>query len=513
MGCCQYHDYFTPDADGTGATSFTVTMPRITFGRGAFHDVGLRLHDRGLSRIAIITDAYLAGSSHMDTIRSSVQQAGITAAEFSEVKIEPSDQSVLDAANFLRSSHFDGVLAVGGGSVIDTAKAALAYACFPTDFTDYFAPPVGAGVAVPGPLPPIIACPTTGGTGSEATSVSVIRITDLNTKFVMQSRYFLPVEAIIDPSCAETLPTKVVASSGFDLLSHAIETYTARAYTRWPTVADPSQRLMLQGANPWSDLHAREALRLVGLYLERGVADAGDHEARDQLMWAATLAGMAFGNCGTHMPHAFSYAVSHLVTSFQVDGYPTDNGIFVPHGISVIVTSPAVFRFTASAAPERHLEAARCLGVDTSNAALDEAGEIVAQRIVQLMRSIDLPNGIGDLGFGAGDAPALAQSAARQARAINNAPRSCTPEDIEAIFCSSSELLVVASHFPVNYLLWNNALSIMDVEDGKNQSSGRHGMVCAVSLAAISRTGQMRSNRLNCHLLRAHRSGPAVEPT
>ncbi len=191
---------------------------------------------------------------------------------------------------------------------------------------------------------------------------------------------------------------------------------------------------MIQGANPWSDLHAREALRIVGEYLQRGIADPSDHEARDKLMWGATLAGMAFGNCGTHLPHAFSYAITHLVKSWRARDYPQGEGPFVPHGISVILNAPSVLRFTAPASPQRHLEAANCLGADTRDATPDDAGEVVAGRIIGLMKSTGIPNGIGEVGFTADDAHALTESASQQRRAIGNAPRDVEQSDIAGIF-------------------------------------------------------------------------------
>ena len=353
VGCCHYFL-----ATEGGADSFTVEMPRITFGRGTLDEVGERAHSQGITRAALVTDPYLVDSEHLARARKALTDAGVDFGVYSEVRIEPTDASILAAAAFLKDGDFDGVVSVGGGSVIDTAKGAMVYAKYPASFPTYFAPPVGDGQPVPGPLKPHIACPTTAGTGSETTGLSVIRFESLNTKFVLASRHILPLEAIIDPACVDTLPSMVVASTGFDLLSHAIECYTARSFTRWTKVAKPDARPMIQGANPWSDLHAREALRLAGLYLERAVADASDQEARDRLSWGATLAGMAFGNSGTHLPHALSYGVSQMVRDYRPKDYPGER-IFVPHGISVIVNSPSAFRFTADVAPERHLEAAQ----------------------------------------------------------------------------------------------------------------------------------------------------------
>ncbi|MDH3452070.1 MAG: iron-containing alcohol dehydrogenase, partial [Gammaproteobacteria bacterium] len=313
---CQY---FSP-TDG-GADTFTIAMPKLTFGRGCLAEVGARAAARNIRRAALFTDVRLVESEYFATVRDALQASGIGISVFSDVLIEPSDASVLSAAAFLAESGADGVISVGGGSVMDTAKAAMVYARHPAPFSDYFAPPVGDGVPVPGELLPHIACPTTSGTGSECTPLSVIRINDMCTKFVIASPHILPQEALVDPVCSASLPGNVVASTGFDLLSHAIECYTAKAYTAWAKQPQPMRRPAIQGANPWSDLAAREALELAGRYLQRGVADADDHEARDALMWAATLAGMAFGNCGTHLPHALSYGVTHLMRDIETPDY------------------------------------------------------------------------------------------------------------------------------------------------------------------------------------------------
>ena len=429
MPCCQYH----APTEG-GATTFTVEMPRVTFGRGSLAEAGERALGLGMRRAAVFTDPGLATSVYVDTVMRSMAAAGVDAVLFDEVQVEPGDRSMLAAAAFLAAGRFDGVVSVGGGSTIDTAKAAMVYARYPVAaFSDYFGPPVGGGVPVPGPLLPHLACPTTAGTGSEATGISVVRFDDMNTKFVLVSRHLLANEALVDPACADTLPATIMASTGFDLMSHAIECFTARAYTRWPRVEKPAARSIIQGSNPWSELHAAEALRRVGLHLARGVTDGTDREARDSLVWAATLAGIAFGNSGTHMPHALSYAVAEQVREYHAPDYPGSKP-FVPHGIGVVSTAPSVFRFTASAAPERHLQAAEHLGGEVRDAAPQDAGEAVAGRIVELMRATGVPNGLGALGYSEADAPALAASAIRQRRAIGNAPRDADQTDVENIF-------------------------------------------------------------------------------
>jgi len=325
------------------------------------------------------------------------------------------------------------MVSVGGGSVIDTAKASLVLLAHGGNILDYFAPPVGNGAPIPGTLLSHIACPTTSGTGSECTSISVLRVNELNTKFVVASPYMLPDVAIVDPQVCDSLPSNVVASTGFDLCCHALECYTAKAYTEFTKVDSPDARQYIQGSNPFSEMVAREAMAIVGKYLERGVNDADDKQARDQLMWGATLAGIAFGNSGTHLPHAMSYGVTHLMKDIVTDGYPTTSP-FIPHGISVIVTAPSIFKYTAEATPERHMRGAEFLLADAKGATLDDAGEVLAKRLIELMKATHMPNGLTAIGFEDEHVSALAASSVRQGRAIANAPRESNQVDLENMY-------------------------------------------------------------------------------
>ncbi len=430
MGC----QYFEPQRGG--AESFTVAMPKFTFGRGTLREAGERAAGLGMKRVALFTDTYLQSTKYYAKVSDSLQSVGMVAEVFSDIQIEPDDDTILQASKFLKQGRFDGVISLGGGSVMDTAKAAMVYALYPAEFPTYFGPPVGPGVAVPGPLLPHLACPTTSGTGSECTSVAVIRINNLNTKFVMGSPWLLPAEALVDPAVCDTLPSNVVASTGFDLLCHALECYTAKAYTKWEKVDNPLARTMLQGANPWSDMAARKALEIVGEYLVRGVADHTDHQARDALMWGASLAGMAFGNSGTHLAHAMSYGITHLMDNITTEGYAMESP-FIPHGISVIVNAPAIFRYLGEGAPERHLQAARFLAADCRDAGPEDAGELVATRLIELMRDSRMPNGLNGIGFGRNNIQALAKSSIRQARAIQNAPKVANLTDMENIYADA----------------------------------------------------------------------------
>lgn len=428
MGCCHY---FAP-ADG-GDEAFSVDGAAITFGAGVLAEAGDHAAALGIERAALITDARLAALEHVATVRRSLEAAGIDVAVYGEVRVEPTDESFMAAARFAREGAFDGFVSVGGGSVMDTTKAANLFSTYPADLPTYVNKPIGAARAVPGALKPHIACPTTCGTGSESTGIAVFDLLSMRAKTGIVSRRLRPTMALVDPNVTATLPKRVVAASAFDVLSHAAESYTARPYTRRPAPARPSLRPMSQGANPWSDLGCREALRLLGEYLVRGVNDPADREARAQLMWAATLAGIAFGNAGCHAPHGMSYSVSGMVRGFRPDGYPTEDPI-VPHGMSVIVNAPSVFRFTAPACPERHLEAADLLGANIRSATARDAGEVLAGQIVLLMRATDMPNGIGGVGYDGADIPELTEGSFPQRRLLDNAPRAIGREELSALY-------------------------------------------------------------------------------
>ncbi len=432
MVCC--HHYLP--AEG-GEEGFTAQMPALTFGRGCLEEVGQRAAARGLKRVALLTDQRLAGLEPVSRAKRSLSAAGLDAVLYDEVRIEPDLETVGRAADFLAKGGFDGYVSVGGGSVIDTCKAASILAGDPAgDLQAYLPPPNGEGRQVAGALKPHIACPTTAGTGSECTPLSVIDFPALDTKTPILSRHILPDEALVDPTCTYGLPRAVVAASAFDLVSHAIEGYTARPFSQRPKAAGPAARVPIQGANPWSDLCCREALALAARYLVRSVTDASDQEARDQMSWAATLAGIGFGNTGTHAPHAMGYPISALNKSYRPRDYPAAKPM-VPHGVSVIVNSPSVFSFTAEASPERHLDAAALLGAETSGATPGDAGEVVAGRLIALMKATEMPNGVGGLGFTAEDVQILAQHCQRQRRALNNAPRDIGDAELAGLYAEA----------------------------------------------------------------------------
>ena len=435
MPCCHADFALTEDSD----RAFTIGMPTFTFGAGCLAEAGEHARGLGLRRVALFTDPSLRDSAHVATVRAALATASVEATLYAEVAVEPNTASFQAAARFAAEGRFDGYVSVGGGSVMDTCKAANLYATYPAEFMTYVNAPIGGGQKVPGALKPHIACPTTSGTGSETTGIAIFTLTDINAKTGIISRRLVPTIALIDPTVTATLPPSVVAASGFDCMSHALESLTARPWPRRLNPARGASRPVSQGANPFSDGLAGEALKGVGTFLVRAISDANDLEARTEMMYAAMLAGIAFNAAGCHLPHGLSYAVSGLVKDFHLPGYPAGKTL-VPHGMAVVLNNPSVWRYTAACSPGRHVHAATCLGAQTREVKPDdaeEAGEALAGRVIELMRAAGIPNGLSDLGFAAKDVDALAAGAEPQWRVIRNAPKDVSRDDLKDLFSAA----------------------------------------------------------------------------
>jgi hydroxyacid-oxoacid transhydrogenase len=419
------------DADREYA--FEMAASGIRFGFGATREVGADLADMGVRHALIFTDPVVRALGPVATVLQSLEDNRIAFTLFDRVRVEPSDESIQEAARFASAIDYDAIVAVGGGSVIDTAKAANLYACWPAEFLDYVNPPIGKGKPAPGPVKPLIAIPTTAGTGSETTGVAIFDYKPLRAKTGIAHRRLKPTLGIVDPENTRTLPAEIAASSGLDVLCHAIESFTAMPYSERARPERPILRPAYQGSNPISDIWSMEALRMTAKYLRRAVADPADDEARANMMLAAAYAGVGFGNAGVHLPHGMSYPVSGLVRDYRAPGYAADRAL-VPHGVSVILNAPAVFRFTACAAPERHLLAAEALGADITNARPQDAGEILAERILRMMQDLHMPNGLRALGYTPADIPALVEGTLPQHRVTKLSPRPAGRDELAGLF-------------------------------------------------------------------------------
>ncbi len=412
-------------------TVFVMEMSPIKFGLGAMEEIGFDAHRLGFRKALIVTDRHLAELGTAERVRALLEEQGVKADLYDGVEIEPTDRSMEEATEYARTKEFDGLIAVGGGSTIDTCKAVNLLTCHPAPLLDYVNKPVGRGLAVPGPLRPLIAVPTTAGTGSETTAVAVTHVVDQNVKAGVSHRFLRPTLGIVDPLNTLTAPPEVTAAAGADILTHAIESYTTRPYNARPKHHPPDRPAYI-GANPASDIWCEKAMEYVARFLRRAVLNGLDLEARLHLALAANYAGIGFGNAGVHIPHALAYPIAGLVRDYIPRGYRTRHPL-VPHGMAVILTAPAAFRFTYPTAPERHVRAAELMGMSVTSLGAAERREALPQALTALMRDIGIPNGLSAIGYTERDIPALVEGTLRQPRLLAGAPRTVEAADLDQI--------------------------------------------------------------------------------
>lgn len=416
-------------------TVFTYGAPGLKFGPGASAELGHDLAALGARRVLLVTDAGVAATGHPARIAEQVSAAGLEVATYDGTHVEPTDASLLAAVDAARAmGPFDAVLAVGGGSSIDTAKAVDLMLTNDGELGDYLNVPVGKGRAPERPLLPLVAVPTTTGTGSEATTICVLDVLGLHIKTGISHPRLRPTLAVVDPLLTLTQPAGVTAAAGLDIACHALESWTARWFGSYDAKR-PEQRVPYCGANPISDLWAERALSLLATSFRTAVHDGQDAGAREQMALAATFAGLGFGNAGVHLPHANAYPVAGRVRDFRPEGYP-DAEPLVPHGMAVALTAPAAFRFTYPADPERHLTAARLL--DPS--ATGEGPDVLADVLLALMRDVGMPDGLAAVGYAESDVDDLVAGALQQQRLLATSPREVTPDDLAAIIRESLQL-------------------------------------------------------------------------
>ncbi len=416
---------------------FTWQAPPLKIGLGATGEIGWELRRLGLRSVLLVTDPGLVRIGLPDRVRRLIEAEGIAVRMVDRVRIEPTDEGCVELAAELSDVDFDGFVAVGGGSSIDTAKALNLLLAYPDiGLREYLNRPIGDGRPVPGPLRPLVAIPTTAGSGSECTAMIALDIISERTKTGIADRYITPSLALIDPLNTLTLPPAVTAAGGYDVLTHACESYTARPYDKRPRYASPGDRPIYVGANPISDVWTEQALALCGEYFVRAVVNPYDLEAREGMSRAAAFVGVGFGNAGTHIPHAGAYPIASLVTDYQPRDYVVDHA-FVPHGEAVVATAPATFEFTYPTSPQRHLRAAELLGANLAGSSRRNGADVLPQILVELLGATSGPHGIDTFGYHAKDVPALVEGARKQQRLLSCCPREVSPEDLDRIFHAS----------------------------------------------------------------------------
>lgn len=407
----------------------------IRYGAGCTREVGLDCKNLGAKNVLVMTDRRLVQMQPVKTVCESLEQQKVPYKVYDKTRVEPTDESFQEAINFAKSGNFDVFIAVGGGSVIDTCKAANLYSTKPdAELLDFVNAPIGKGLPVMHQLKPLIAVTTTAGTGSETTGVAVFDYLPMKAKTGIANRAIRPTLGIVDPEHLVTMPERVAAYSGIDVLCHALESFTAIPYNeRSPRPTNPNMRPAYQGCNPISDIWSKHALKMTAKYIKRAVFNNEDFEARSSMHLASAYAGVGFGNAGCHLCHGMSYPISGNVRTYKEKGYEQDTPL-IPHGLSVVVSAPAVFQWTAPACPERHLEAAEALGVDISRAKKEDAGAILADKVRSILSDIGIPNGLTELGYNKNDIPAMVAGAMPQHRLVKLSPRPVHEEDMTKLF-------------------------------------------------------------------------------
>jgi alcohol dehydrogenase class IV len=424
-------------------TTFTYGAPALKFGRGAADELGHDLLALGARRVLLVTDPGVAATGHPDRIAARVRDSGIEVVVFDGVHVEPTDASLEAAVAHARDAGpFDAFLAVGGGSAIDTAKAVDLLSTNPGELMDYVNAPVGRARAPQHPLAPLVAVPTTTGTGSESTTICVLDVLALKVKTGISHPRLRPTLAVVDPLLSASQPAGVTAAAGMDVLCHALESWTAKPFTSYERKR-PEQRVPYCGANPVADMWAERAMVLLAGAFRRAVTHGDDLEAREQVALAATFAGMGFGNAGVHVPHANAYPVAGRVRDFHPESYP-DAEPMIPHGMAVALTAPEAFRFTFDADPARHVRAAELLtgggSVGGGGGRPTDDRDWLPQVLTGLMRDVGLPPGLAAVGYTEGDVPDLVAGALQQQRLLATAPKPVTEDDLAGVLTRSLEL-------------------------------------------------------------------------
>jgi len=385
------------------------TAGQLTFGPGSAAQLGELLARRRVGRALIVTDRNLIEAGIEPRVREPLQEAGIAVEVFAEGEAEPSIDVALRAIEVARRCQPDAVLGLGGGSNMDLAKIVANVHTHGGSPGDYF-----GFDNVPGPVLPLVCVPTTSGTGSEVSHAAVLTDTANEMKVSTLSNYLRPTLAVVDPELTYNCPPQVTADAGIDALTHAIEAYTAVDYQQLPL--PPGEKCAYEGRFPLGECLAEKAIQLVGQHLVRSVHDGADRAARDAMALAATLAGIAFSNCGVALVHALEY--------------PIGGALHCSHGAGNGLLLPYVMRFNLPVRAATMARIAEMLGEDVQGLDEQAAAERAIARVETIKREIGIPERIRELGGRPEQLPGFAEKsyAIQRLRWVN--PRPSTQADL-----------------------------------------------------------------------------------
>ena len=336
--------------------SAKIILPRILqIGAGASKEVGVILKSMGLRRPLIVTDKIMVQLGYIESIMECMSDAEISADVFDDTVPEPTVSSIQAGVDQVHDGHYDCIIALGGGSPFDSAKAIAILGKYGGEMRDYKIPRI-----VDEPGLPIIAIPTTAGTGSEVTKVTVITDETTDEKMMCLGAGFMPTVALVDYELSLSVPARTTADTGIDAMTHAIEAYVSKK------------------ASLYTDTQAIAALKLLGPNLRRAFHDGSDQQAREQMMLGATLAGAAFSNASVALVHGMSR--------------PIGASYHVPHGLSNAMLLPAVTEYSIPAAADRYADCARAIGVADENDTTETANRKLMDELHALNKELQVPS-------------------------------------------------------------------------------------------------------------------------
>ncbi len=388
------------------------TAGETFFGPGAVQELKAQARRRELKRVLVITDAPLVQAGPVGRVTEVLKAANVAFEMFDEGEPEPPMNVILACAERIRAGDYDALVAVGGGSNTDLAKAAAVVARYGGHPRDYMGEDL-----VPGPIMPLIAVSTTAGTGSEVSSAAVLKDPDTGVKGAILSDLIRPAVALCDPELTLTCPPRLTAAAGMDALTHAIEAYINIDFHAKP--APPEGPALFQGKGPLTDVLALRAIELIGRNLERAVHHGDDLEARTAVHLGSLMAGMAFSNAGVGVVHAMEYPVAELAHR--------------PHGEGNALLLPYVMEFNLPVRPRAFAEIARAMGEDVDGLSEDQAAARAVEAVRRLERAVGVPMRLSEIGITAEQVDYIAERTFGLKRLMLINPRPVTLDDLKEI--------------------------------------------------------------------------------